>query len=70
MLVLSRKLNEIIDIGPDISIEVVDIRDDKVRIGIQAPQHVVINRREITNRMAREAEDRADQVTDQNTDGK
>ena len=48
MLVLSRKKNEVIDIGNEISICVVDIRGDKVRLGIVAPKDVSVNRREVT----------------------
>ena len=48
MLVLSRKKNEVIDIGNEISICVVDIRGDKVRLGIVAPKDVGVNRREVT----------------------
>lgn len=57
MLVLSRQLNEIIDIGPDITIEVVDIRGDKVRLGITARRQVAVNRREVTAAIAREQDD-------------
>lgn len=48
MLVLSRRKDERIDIGGGIVITVVDIRGDKVRLGIEAPESVSINRREIT----------------------
>lgn len=44
MLVLSRKLDETITIGDDITIRVVDIRGDKVRLGINAPRDIVILR--------------------------
>ena len=47
MLVLSRKPDEVIHIGPDIQIMVVEVRGDKVRLGISAPQDVVIMRGEI-----------------------
>lgn len=47
MLVISRKLNESIVIGDDIVVSIVDIRGDKVRLGIQAPMHVPVYRREI-----------------------
>jgi len=47
MLVLSRKLDERIMIGEDVCITIVDIRGDKVRIGIDAPKGVVIDREEI-----------------------
>ncbi len=47
MLVLSRQRDESIIIGDDIQITIVDIRGDKVRIGITAPPHVPVHRREI-----------------------
>ncbi len=47
MLVLSRQRDETIMIGDDIEITVVDIRGDKVRIGIAAPSHVAVHRKEI-----------------------
>ena len=47
MLVLSRKKNETIVIKDDITITVVDIRGDKVRLGIDAPKDVPVHRREV-----------------------
>ena len=47
MLVLSRKKNESIVINDDISIVVVEIRGDKVRLGIEAPREVPVHRREV-----------------------
>jgi carbon storage regulator len=48
MLVLTRKLNETILIdGGEITIRVVDIRGGRVRLGIEAPQHVRIERQEL-----------------------
>lgn len=47
MLVLSRQRNETIKIGDEISITVVDIRGDKVRIGIEAPKNVIVHRQEV-----------------------
>ena len=47
MLVLSRKKSETIIIGDDIIITVVDVRGDKVRLGIEAPKDVPVHRREI-----------------------
>lgn len=47
MLALSRKNNESIMIGNDIEITILDIRNDQVKIGIQAPKDVGIYRKEI-----------------------
>lgn len=47
MLVLSRKANQRITIGKDIVVTVVDIRGDKVRLGIEAPQDVAVHREEV-----------------------
>lgn len=47
MLVLSRKKNESIIINDDITIVVVEIRGDKVRLGIEAPKEVPVHRNEV-----------------------
>ena len=54
MLVLSRQRDETIMIGDDIELTVVDIRGDKVRIGIKAPAHVAVHRKEIYDAIKRE----------------
>ena len=47
MLVLSRKKNESIVINDDIRIVVVEIRGDKVRLGVEAPKEVPVHRNEV-----------------------
>jgi carbon storage regulator len=47
MLVLSRKKNESIVINNDITIVVVEIRGDKVRLGVDAPKEIPVHRREV-----------------------
>ena len=47
MLVLSRKKNESIIIRDDIVITVVEVRGDRVRLGIEAPREVPVHRREV-----------------------
>lgn len=46
MLVLSRKVGEMIRIG-DVSVAVIEIRGDKVRLGIEAPPEVKVHREEV-----------------------
>ncbi|AKP45837.1 MULTISPECIES: carbon storage regulator CsrA [Bacillus] len=47
MLVLTRKKGETIQIGDDIEITVLAVKGDQVKIGIQAPKHVDIHRKEV-----------------------
>jgi carbon storage regulator len=47
MLVLSRKKNESVIINNDITVTVVEIRGDKVRLGIVAPKEVSVHRQEV-----------------------
>ncbi len=47
MLILSRKLNEKIMIGEDISISIIEIRGDQVKLGVDAPRSVKVYRREV-----------------------
>ncbi len=54
MLVLSRHRDESIMIGDEIVITVVDIRGDKVRLGIDAPQDVPVHRQEVYEAIQRE----------------
>lgn len=56
MLVLSRKVDESLRIGPDIVVTVVRISDDKVRLGITAPRDVAIVRTEIDDHRDEEVE--------------
>jgi carbon storage regulator len=53
MLVLSRKKNESIVIDDDITIVVVEIRGDKVRLGVEAPKEVPVHRREVYDAIRR-----------------
>lgn len=54
MLVLSRQLDESIMIGDDIVITLVDVRGDKIRLGIAAPPNVPIHRQEVYEAIQRE----------------
>jgi carbon storage regulator len=54
MLVLSRQRDETIMIGDDIEVTVVDIRGDKVRLGITAPREISVHRKEVYDAIRRE----------------
>ncbi len=54
MLVLSRQRDESIMIGDDVEIIIVDVRGDKVRLGITAPKEIPVHRREIYDAIQRE----------------
>lgn len=62
MLVLSRKKNEEIVIGDDITITVIEIRRDKVRLGITAPKSMLVHRSEVADRIESEGPTRIIEV--------
>ena len=47
MLILSRKINEKVVIGDDISVSIIEIRGEQVRLGIDAPKKVKVFRQEV-----------------------
>ena len=59
MLVLSRQRDETIMIGDEVELTIVDIRGDKVRIGINAPSSVAVHRKEVYEAIRRENEQAA-----------
>ncbi|MCX5635800.1 MAG: carbon storage regulator CsrA [Planctomycetota bacterium] len=54
MLVLSRQRDESIMIGDNVEITIVDVRGDKVRLGITAPKDISVHRREVYDAIQRE----------------
>ena len=54
MLVLSRQRDESIIIGDDVQVTIVDIRGDKVRLGIIAPTEIPVHRKEVYDAIQRE----------------
>lgn len=64
MLVLSRKKNESIVINDDITIVVVEIRGDKVRLGVEAPKEVAVHRNEVYEAIQRNQEQAAKNATE------
>jgi carbon storage regulator len=65
MLVLSRKKNESIVIDDRIKIVVVEIRGDKVRLGVEAPKEVPVHRQEVYEAIKRGSE-QTDSTTELN----
>jgi carbon storage regulator len=59
MLVLSRQRDESIMIGDNVEITIVDVRGDKVRLGITAPKDIPVHRREIYDAIQREKAEKA-----------
>lgn len=62
MLVLSRQIEQTIMIGDEIEVKVVSIRGDKVKLGVKAPAHVAVHRREVYERIQLEKKQKASQV--------
>jgi len=61
MLVLSRKKNESIVINNEITIVVVEIRGDKVRLGVEAPREVPVHRREVFDAIQRNLDEQGNE---------
>ena len=62
MLVLSRQRDESIFIGDNIKITVVDIRGDKVRLGIEAPTDIPVHRQEVYEAIQRENQRKSEEA--------
>jgi len=69
MLVLSRQRDESIMIGDDVEIIIVDVRGDKVRLGITAPKSIPVHRREIYDAIQREKSQREEQQKKRKSSG-
>lgn len=54
MLVLSRQKDESIMVGDNVEITIVDVRGDKVRLGITAPREIAVHRKEVFEAIKRE----------------
>ncbi|KAB7706557.1 carbon storage regulator CsrA [Bacillus aerolatus] len=64
MLVLTRKTGEAIQIGDDIEITVVSVKGDQIKLGINAPKHVDIHRKEVYLAIQEENESALAEVKD------
>lgn len=57
MLILTRRIGEVLRIGDDVSITILGVKGNQVRIGIDAPKDVAVHREEIYQRIKREEGD-------------
>jgi carbon storage regulator len=60
MLVLSRQKDESIMVGDNVEITIVDVRGDKVRLGITAPKEIPVHRREVFDAIQREKREKSE----------
>jgi carbon storage regulator len=54
MLILTRRVGEILRIGEDVSVQVMEVNGNQVRLGVTAPKSVAVHREEVFQRIARE----------------
>jgi len=62
MLILTRRVGETVMIGDDVTITVLGVKGNQVRVGINAPKHVAVHREEIYERIKREQQ--SDEVSE------
>jgi carbon storage regulator len=62
MLILTRRVGEVLRIGDDVSITILGVKGNQVRIGIDAPKDVAVHREEIYQRIKREGDVGDDEV--------
>ena len=68
MLVLSRQKDESIMVGDDVEITIVDVRGDKVRLGINAPRSISVHRKEVYEAIQREKDEQHQDKTTHSAD--
>jgi len=54
MLILTRRVGETVMVGNDVSVTIVGVRGNQIRIGINAPKHVPVHRKEVYERIQHE----------------
>ncbi|MFT5571107.1 MAG: carbon storage regulator [Cryomorphaceae bacterium] len=69
MLILTRRINETLNIGDDVQVTVLGIKGNQVRIGINAPRDVPVHREEIYQRIKREERMGAEGGADEDPSG-
>lgn len=62
MLILTRRVGETLMIGDEVTVTVLGVKGNQVRIGVNAPKHVAVHREEIYERIQREQEQNGNAV--------
>ena len=65
MLILTRRVSETLMIGDDVSVTVLGVKGNQVRIGVNAPKDVAVHREEIYDRIKQEGDNRSNEASEE-----